>query len=185
MPARLDPARTTLLLVDWQERLFPAMPEAVRDQARAHAANLRWLAGELGLGALATEQYPRGLGHTLPDLALPDPIEKLSFSAMGAAGFPERLGAALPGTEGPGAVLVSGMETHICVAQTCRDLIAAGYEVWLVADACLSRRKLDWRLGVERVRTDGARVVTAEGALFELVGAAGTPIFKELSRRIR
>ncbi len=183
MPARLDPDRAILLLVDWQERLFTAMPEGERDLARARAANLRWLAGELSLPTLATEQYPKGLGPTLPDLAVPDTAEKLSFSALGASGFGERLAAARPD---PGAsVILSGMETHICVAQTCRDLLEAGYAVWLVADACLSRRPLDWSLGVERARADGARVVTTEAALFELIGSAGTPLFREVSRRIR
>ncbi len=184
MPARLDPRRTALLLVDWQERLFPAMAEGERDLARARAGNLRWLAGELGMPTLATEQYPRGLGPTLQDLSVENTTEKLSFSAMGAEGFPERLAAALP-AEGARNVLVSGMETHICVAQTCRDLLDHGYTVWLVADACLSRRALDAHLGAERVRADGGRVVSAEAALFELIGAASAPPFKELSRRIR
>ena len=77
------------------------------------------------------------------------------------------------------------METHICVAQTCRDLLTRGYEVWTIADCCLSRRELDWQLGFQRMAKDGAHVVTAEAALFELLGAAGGPLFKELSRRIR
>lgn len=184
MPHRLDPARTALLLIDWQERLITAMPEEHREAARARAQNLRWIAGELGLPALASEQYPRGLGPTLHDLAVERTIEKLCFSAVQEPRFAEALREALPG-DGPRSVLVSGMETHICVAQTCRDLVEAGYEVWLVGDACLSRRKLDWRLGLSRVAADGGLVVTAEAALFELAGRAGTPLFKELSRRIR
>ena len=86
---------------------------------------------------------------------------------------------------GRSQVILSGMETHICVAQTARDLLASALEVWVVADACLSRRRLDWELGLDRMRADGARVVTAEAALFELLGEAAGPIFKELSRRIR
>ena len=179
MPPSLDRASTTLLLIDWQERLYDVMPRERRESARAAAGLLRWMAGELGMPILASEQYPRGLGSTLSDLATPDPVEKMTFSALRTPAFTTRLGPA------PRAVLVAGMETHICVAQTCRDLVAAGHQVWLVADACLSRRPLDWELGVARIRQDGATVVTAEAALFELLGEAGTPLFKELSRRIR
>lgn len=184
MPARLDPSSSALLLIDWQERLFGVMPEAGRQAALSRAEQLRWLAGELGLPTLASEQYPRGLGRTLEPLAVPEPVEKLTFSAMATPDFASRLASALPGP-GPRNAIVTGMETHICVAQTCRDLVEAGYQVWLVADACLSRGALDWELGVERIRADGARVVTTEAALFELVGQAGTQLFKELSRRIR
>lgn len=183
MSPRLDPARCALLLVDWQERLFSAMPEDRREDARRRAGDLRWLAGELGLPVLATEQYPRGLGPTLADLAAPEPIEKLSFSALGEPRFVEQLDARC-GADRPD-VLLSGMETHICVAQTCRDLLEAGRRVWVVADACLSRRELDWRLGLDRMRDDGARLLTHEAVLFELIGRAGTPVFKEISRRIR
>lgn len=187
MATRLDPTRTGLLLIDWQERLFTAMPEDRREDARRRAGDLRWLAGELGLPVLASEQYPRGLGPTLADLATPDPIEKLSFSAWEEPVFAARLAERLPlrAGEAPPSLLVSGMETHICVAQTCRDLVAVGYRVWLVADAALSRRELDWRLAIERIRDEGASVVTSEAAMFELIGLAGTPLFKEVSRRIR
>ena len=181
MSDRLEVSESALLLIDWQERLFPAMPEGVRESALNAAMNLRWLAGELGLPVLVSEQYPRGLGSTLPQLAGSPTIEKISFSAMREPAFADALGALSPRRD----VLLSGMETHICVAQTARDLSAEGYRVWLIADACLSRRKLDWRLGLERAVADGCRVVSAEAALFELVGRAGTPLFKELSKRIR
>lgn len=181
----LTPAHTALLLIDWQERLFDAMPEGPRADARIRAGHLRWMAGELGLPILASEQYPRGLGPTLPELTVPNPIEKLCFSALRAPEFARRLADAFSRESGARDVIVCGMETHICVAQTCRDLHAAGFRVWLVADACLSRKKLDWRLGIDRIRGDGATVVTAEAVLFELLGEAGTPLFKELSRRVR
>ena len=185
LPARLDPRRSALLLVDWQERLFEAMPAGARDEARVRAANLRWLCSELELPMFASEQYPRGLGRTLPDLLIPDTVEKLSFSALRVEGLATRLADALPSGSEPRNVLLAGMETHICVAQTARDLGLAGYRVWLVADACLSRRRFDWDMGVQRIHGDGAIIVSAEAALFELLGEAGTPLFKELSRRIR
>lgn len=179
-PARLSPDSTALLVIDWQERLFPAMPEGSREDALARAGHLVWMAGELEMPVVATEQYPRGLGRTLAALPVVEPIEKLTFSAWDAPAFQERVTGL-----GRRNVLVVGMETHICVALTCRDLVAAGYGVWLVADACLSRRKLDHDLGVERIRGDGARVVTAEAALFELTDTAGTPLFKQLSARLK
>lgn len=180
MTHRLDPADTALLIVDWQERLYAAMPEPVRAGALRQAETLLWMARELGLPVLATEQYPRGLGPTLPQLAVPEALEKLRFSAVQV----EAVAAALQ-QAGRRQVLVTGMETHICVAQTVRDLAGLGLQPWVVADACLSRRKLDWRLGLEHMRGQGACVVSAEAALFELLGAAGTPLFKALSQRIR
>jgi nicotinamidase-related amidase len=180
MSRRLDAEDTALLLVDWQVRLFGAMPEAHRDAALAQAANLRWLAGELGVPVITSEQYPRGLGPTLDDLAVDDAIEKSCFSAMSCTPFAERLAAT-----GRRTILLTGMETHICVAQTAAELLDAGHRVHVVADACLSRRTLDWRIGIDRMVADGARPLTTEAVMFELIGAAGTPLFKEVSRRIK
>jgi len=169
-----------LAIIDWQERLFPAMNPDFRDDALGRVANLKWLAQSLEMPVVVSEQYPRGLGPTVPDLAVEGAIAKTTFSAMEEPAFAAAVAAA-----GRSHVLLAGMETHICVAQTCRDLIAAETTVWVVADACLSRRRLDWELGLDRMRADGARVVSAEAALFELVGDARSPWFKALSQRIR
>jgi len=109
-----------------------------------------------------------------------DAIEKLTFSAMGA----DELAKRLRSSHRTQVVLV-GMETHVCVAQTCRDLIEHGYVVWVAADACLSRRKLDWEYGLERMRRDGALLTTTESILFELIQSAEHKQFKALSKRIR
>ena len=180
MPLVLSPESSALVVVDFQERLFAAMPEARRDRALRCAENLVWLAGELGVPVLASEQYPEGLGPTVAALAIETRIPKLVFSAAREPAFAKSLVAL-----GRRTVVVAGMETHICVAQTCRDLAADGFVPVLVADACLSRTELDWQLGCERVREDGGRVVTAEAVLFEWLGKAGGPRFKELSRRVR
>lgn len=180
MPAVLTASQATLLVVDWQERLYAAMPEGVREAALRQADNLCFLALELSMPRLVTEQYPRGLGPTLPALGLGGATEKLVFSAAQVPAVAQALQ-----DSGRRQVLVTGMETHICVAQTVRDLLGAGYEPWVVADACLSRRKLDWRVGLEHMRALGAQVVTAEAALFALLGQAGTPLFKAISQRIR
>lgn len=184
MNPRLKPENTALILVDWQEKLYAVMAEGERERARGYATELLWLARERAMPVLATEQYPRGLGATLPELAVDGTLEKLHFSAVAAEGFTALLDLALP-PGGPRNALITGMETHICVAQTARDLVDLGVQVWVVADACLSRRPHDAAWGLERLRADGARVVTAEAALYELVGQAGTPLFKELSRRLR
>jgi isochorismate hydrolase len=180
MPSAISPSTAVLAIIDWQERLFPVMEESRRAHALARASDLVWLAGELQIPVLTSEQYPRGLGPTLTELGIDGAISKTSFSAMGEPDFVSALEATRRNQ-----VIITGMETHICVAQTCRDLRMKGFEVWVVADACLSRRELDWRMGLQRMTDDGARMVTAEAVLFELLGEAGGPVFKELSRRIR
>jgi nicotinamidase-related amidase len=180
MPLVLSPETSALVVIDFQERLFAAMPEARRARALTCATNLVWLAGELGVPVLASEQYPEGLGPTLAALRIETRIPKLVFSAAREPAFGKALVAL-----GRPTIVVTGMETHICVAQTCRDLAADGFVPVLAADACLSRTELDWQLGCERVREDGGRVVTTEAVLFEWLGRAGGPRFKELSRRVR
>jgi len=180
MLPRLHPDRCVLLLIDFQERLFAAMPEAIRDAHVKHAEDLKYLADAMGIPVLVTEQYPKGLGTTLPGLEVAGPFEKLAMSAMVQEGFVDRLAA-----EGASQVIVAGMETHVCVCQTVRDLLKARYRVWVAADACLSRRKLDWEVSLRHMASEGAMVVTTEMILFGLLERAGTPLFKEVSRRIR
>jgi nicotinamidase-related amidase len=177
----VDPAdNVVLVLVDWQERLFQAMPEGVREQNLNNAETLAWICRELGIPVIVSEQYPKGLGSTLPGLQAEDAVSKTSFSAMQEPAF-----AAALGKLGSRHVLLSGMETHICVAQTCRDLREANHPVWLMADACLSRRKLDWKLALQRMVVDGAQITTTETLIFDLLGGSTHPLFKELSRRIK
>ena len=169
-----------LLFIDWQERLFPVMGEKVREQNLKNAVNLHWLARELNVPVLFTEQYPKGLGPTVSALEAQSATEKVSFSAVQTEGFVEIIQQLERQV-----LIISGMETHICVAQTARDLRAAGYTVVVPADAVLSRRKLDWKMGLQRMVSDGCRLNTTEGILFEWLGRAGTPLFKEVSKRIR
>ena len=173
-------ANCALLFIDWQERLFPVMNEKCRDRYLKNAENLHWLAKELDIPVLFSEQYPRGLGATLSALEATAPIEKITFSALQTPEFEQ----ALSRLEKP-HVILSGMETHICVAQTARDLGAAGYTVTVVADAVLSRRKLDWKIGLQRMTAEGCRISTTEGVLFEWLQRAGSETFKALSKRIR
>lgn len=178
----LDAGQSVLLVVDIQARLAPAIcgGEAVI----ARTAILLAAAGRLGVPTVVSEQYPQGLGHT-DERLLPLPegatvLPKTSFSALGDDGIRAHL------TDlGRRQIVLAGMETHVCVLQTALALKVAGYEVAVAADAVGSRRPECRQLGLDRMRTHGVDVVDSEMVVFEWLGAAGTPAFKELSRLIR
>jgi hypothetical protein len=136
----------------------------------------------LGVPAVATEQYPQGLGPTMPELAnrLGPIPEKLTFSC---GGCPEML-AALRG-RGIHKILVAGIEAHVCVQQTVLDLLADGYRVYLAADAVASRFSVDREFALRRMESAGATLTTTEAGLFEWCEVAGTPEFKQISALIR
>ena len=175
---------TALLLIDYQELLFHAMPEPVRAQKLRHTQIALRGAVALDLPVIATEQYPRGLGPTLGSLlgASPGlkPIEKQDFSAAS-------VDAVMAALEASGAshVLVAGMETHICVLQTVVDLQARGLTCHVLADACLSRHTHNWRRGLALCERAGASVSTTEIALFQLLRTSDHDAFKAISRLIR
>ncbi len=175
-PAKLDRERATLVVIDVQEAFRKAVP-SFDDVARAAAALVRG-AEATGVPILVTEQYPKGLGRTVPEVAdvLPEgfePIEKVCFSASEADGFD--LG-------GRGQALVCGVEAHVCVNQTVLDLIDKGVEVHVPVDAVGSRFTQSREIGIEKARRAGAVITNVETALFELVGRAGTDEFKEIQR---
>ena len=166
--------RTGLVVIDVQEgfRPYPVFA-GVADAC----AKLLQAARILGLGTLVSEQYPKGLGHSAPELGLQDEprIEKTVFSAARADGFD------LAGAE---QAIVCGIETHVCVSQTVHDLLADGVEVHVPADAVGSRHDIDYQRGLERMERAGAIVTTVEAALFELLEHAGTPEFKAVQKLI-
>jgi len=174
----LDRERTALVVVDVQEAFRPAVGEF--DAVAANAGVLVQAARELGLPVTVTEQYPRGLGRTVPEVAAHlDGIErheKTVFSAVRADGF---------SLDGRDQALVCGIEAHVCVHQTVADLLDAGVETHVAADAVTSRTALNRRLGLERMEAAGAVVTSTEMGLFELVGRAGTPEFKAIQALIR
>ncbi len=181
---RLHVADTQLLVVDYQERLFSAMPDVVRDRHARQARIAIEGARALDLPVLVTEQYPKGLGHTIAPLAAvldgATPFEKLAFSCA-----KDDSACAAIASQGRQRVLVVGMETHICVYQTVLDLVAAGHIVHVLADACLSRRKESWRSGLALCQAAGAVVSNTETALFQLLGQAGGDTFKAISNLVR
>jgi nicotinamidase-related amidase len=171
---------TALLVVDVQEKRVPAIAENARV-----VWNVRRLidgAKILGLPILGTEQYPKGLGPTVAELAerLGPLPSKLAFSC---GGCPE-LFEELPG-RGVHKILVCGIEAHVCVAQSVLDLLADGWRVYVAVDAVGSRFAVDYRIALGRMDSAGATLTTTEAALFEWCEAAGTPEFREISRLAR
>jgi nicotinamidase-related amidase len=176
---RLHRDRALVLLVDVQDRLTPAMPpEALARLVKYGRAHIH-AAKTLGLPVIATEQYPKGLGRTLPELAelLPaPPMEKVHFSCGADAPFVRALE-----TTGRKQVVVTGMETHVCVFQTTRDLVAMGYEVHVCAEAVSSRTEEHRVRGLDLCRQAGAVITLAETAIFDLLHQAATPEFKAVA----
>jgi len=174
-----------LLIVDMQEKLLPAIP--VADQLLDNCVRLVRAARLLDVPVFATEQYPRGLGSTAPALAelIPERPEKLRFSCAEVLGWDRSAECADPRLRDRTRVVVAGIEAHVCVLQTALDLLAAGYLVYVVADAVASRRKLDWRIALERLSTHGAIITTLESVLFEWCEVAGSDEFREISRLVK
>jgi nicotinamidase-related amidase len=133
---------------------------------------------------LVTEQYPKGLGHTVPEVSRHldgiEPVEKLCFSAADAEEFSARLRES-----GRQQVLLCGIESHVCVNQTADDLLAAGHAVHVARDAVSSRSEQNRELGLHKMEAAGAVLTSVETALFELLGAAGTAEFKEIQKLVK
>lgn len=174
----LHPHSYQLVVIDLQDKLAGAMPEAPLSRTLRAADNLVFAARELGVPVIFTEQYPQGLGPTVAQLGATDPFVKLAFAATDEPGFDARLA---PGR----TVVLCGMETHICVAHTGLGLLERGWRVVVVPDACCSRREADWRDGIALLRNAGATVLPSESLLFGWLGRAEGPLFKAVSRRIR
>ena len=174
----LDPERAALVVVDVQEAFRPAVV-GFDETARA-VATLVQGARILGVPVIATEQYPKGLGSTVPEVA--DhldgvrPLEKLCFSAADADGFD--LG-------GRDQALLCGIETHVCVSQTAHGLLDRGVEVHVARDAVSSRTEDNRELGLHKMESSGAVLSSVETALFELCGAAGSDEFKQIQRLVK
>ncbi len=178
-PQQIDPDRAFVLVIDLQEKLLPLVPGADRI-IRAAGALLQGTR-IFELPVLATEQYPKGLGHTEDSVYRhletggARIVEKVTFSACGQPAVREALAA----IDRP-QVLVTGIEAHICVQQTCLDLLSMEYDVFVCADAVGARGRLDCDLALARLRHEGAHVATVESVLFELCNRCDTDRFKEL-----
>jgi nicotinamidase-related amidase len=183
---RLAPEQCAVLVIDAQEKLAAAMPPAQAAELTRAATVLLEAASLLGARVIATEQYPAGLGPTLAPVAAllkplgVKPIEKIAFSACDATEF-ERAFAAT----GARAAIVVGMEAHVCVFQTVRELAARGVAVHVPIDGVASRRDDHRAAGIDLCRAAGATITTMETVVFDWLRRAGTDPFKRLSKLIR
>jgi len=179
-PTQMSAGDTGLLVIDVQEKLMTRIPGA-----EALIRNIAFLidgARLLQMPVQATEQYPKGLGVTVPELAkrLPDRPDKLDFSCCAVPAVVEGFHrAARP------KVVLAGIETHVCVQKTALDLLSLGFRVYLPIDAVASRFAVDREVALRRLEHAGAILTTTETAVFEWVGGAAHPQFKEVSRLVQ
>jgi len=178
----LDAGRSCLLIVDVQERLAPAIADI--DAVVDRISILMRAAARLSVPMLVSEQYPKGLGPTIAPVAAlaPDGVtaEKTEFSAAANPGIRARLAGL-----GRPQSLVCGIEAHVCVLQTVLELREAGRQVFVVRDACGSRKPANAEAGFARMAACGADIVTSEMVVFEWLRRADSPLFREVSKLIK
>ena len=200
----IDVDMSQLVLVDYQTRLMPAMFES--ELVAANAVRLAKLAALLEVPAFYTEQYPSGLGHTVPDVkaALDEArarvLNKMQFSAIeeglgewlrppakpvqgNARSLPKHLQK--PPASERSAIVIAGCEAHVCLMQTALDLLEDEFEVWVVTDACSSRTERNRDAAFDRLAGAGAELVTTEMVAFEWIRTAEHPVFKEAQALIK
>jgi nicotinamidase-related amidase len=179
---RLERDKAAVVVVDIQERLMAAMKYA--EKVYKNTNIIIEASKHLGLPVVVTEQYPRGLGHTVDEvkscLSAYEPVEKITFSCCGEDSFMD----AVKGT-GRKQIILVGSETHVCVYQTCLDLIETGYNVHLVRDAVCSRAKENYLAALELMKEAGAVITTTETALFQMLVKAGGDEFKAISKLVK
>ena len=182
----LNAQRSILIVIDLQEKLIPAIHKG--DQVVANSGKLLEGARRLGVPVVVSEQYPKGLGPTVEEIAFKLPEEtktfsKLTFSAARSEDFVRELTTLR--AEGRDQMVLCGTETHVCVLQTAADLLAADVSVYLVTDASGSRSENNRNAGTERLSHLGAQCVSSEMVLFEWLEAADSEEFKEISKFIK
>lgn len=179
---KLDVNDSLVIVIDVQEKLV----EMLRDNCVAEKVmKLVQAANIMSVPVVLTEQYPKGLGATIDSVkaALPKDIayfEKTTFSALDTEGVREKIMS-----YGRKQVILCGIETHICVHQTCADLLAKGYDVYVVKDACASRNKYEFEQGIDIMQQNGAKITCLEVALFEWLRSSKHPNFKAVQALIK
>ena len=181
--ALLDPARTVMVVVDLQEKLLPAIHE--RERVLRNSLLLLRLAHLLELPVILTTQYRKGLGDIVPEVTLAAPgiapLDKVAFGCFGSPEFEARVaGLALRDQ-----LVVAGIESHICVAQTVLGALAKGFTVHVAADAVGSRTAENREVGLRRMETAGAVLTSAEMAIYELLGRSDAAAFKAMLPHLR
>lgn len=180
----LEREKALLVVIDVQEKLCLAMNEPVLNKLSKNIGILLDTAIELNIPVLITEQYVKGLGATLPELkeksGTAECYEKMTFSCCGNPDF-----IAAIKKSGRNQIIISGMETHVCVLQTVIELREVGFNVHLVKDAVMSRNKQNWRTAIDSMTLAGVVPTSTESVLFQLLKIAGTDEFKKLSKLVR
>ena len=177
---------TLLLVVDIQEKLVPAIHKELLPVSLKNMKIAIEAAGALGLPIILTEQYPKGLGPTIPEIMRSlegkeyRRIEKVTFSCARDEGFLKAVASA-----NRKQVAIVGMETHVCVYQTAVDLRRAGYSVFVLDDAVSSRFLHNYQSGLQALRDAGCTVYSTETAIFQLLKVAATPEFRKVASLIR
>ena len=177
----LNRENAVVMIIDIQERLVPVMK--YKDEVINNNKILIQASNEMDIPIIYTEQYPKGLGHTIVELEEiienGKKFEKINFSAIN-----EEVRSTLE-TLKRKKIVITGMETHVCVFQTVRDLILDGYEVFVVKDAVASRTKGNYLNGLEQMKDMGAVITNTETIVFDLLKQAGTSEFKTMSKLIK
>lgn len=170
------------MIVDYQEKLMPSIHN--HEQVIAKIAQLLTGLKTVGCPVIFTQQYTKGLGMTVPELVETQEefhyLEKVTYSCLDTEEIKEELRK-----QNKKTVILAGVEAHICVMQTARDLIDQGYQVCIVTDCISSRTEENRQVGIERMKQEGAYVTSVESVLFELLVKAGTPEFKTISKLIK
>ncbi len=174
----IDREKLALVIIDIQDKLFPNIQD--KEELKKNVIKLIEFSKIIGIPIVLSEQYPRGLGETLEDIkqALGEyqPHEKTTFSCCGEDGIEDRLLEL-----GATTIAITGIECHVCVFQTTRDLLARGYEVHIISDGVSSRIPENKKVGLDRMRTLGATISSTEMFMFEIMEKAGTQEFKDVA----
>lgn len=178
----LNKDETLLLIIDIQEKLSSIMKH--KKQVIDNTLILLEASKEMNMPVIITEQYPKGIGATVPEIKLKIDSDVEIFEKTSFTGYTNEVKLALEAT-GREKVIITGMETHVCILQTTRDLIDNGYEVFIAKDAVCSRTKDNFLNGLELMKDMGAVITNTETIVFDLLKVSGTPEFKVLSKLIK
>jgi nicotinamidase-related amidase len=173
--------KTALIIIDVQEKLLAVMHE--KDNLVKNICTLVKACRLLEIPVVNCRQYPQAIGETVPpiqELLETEPVDKRCFSCMASEEFKNRLTAA-----GCERVILCGIEAHVCVYQTARDLASAGYEVEIPADAVTSRTPANKQIAIDRLRQEDAIISSTEMSLFDILGTSEHPCFRDISRLIK
>lgn len=181
----LNSMDSIVLVIDIQEKLIAALNQGIKEQMLKKAPKLVKAARLLDVHTVVTEQYPKGLGHTIKEVSceLPAycmPVEKTCFCAVMEDGFLEKI-KSLKKKQ----ILLCGIEAHICVYQTAAKLLEEGFDVYIVKDLCASRNKVEFECAMDLLRQMGAKITCVEMVLFEWLKTAKNPCFKEIQAMIK